>query len=542
MVLTATAVAVLLSSGTEVRAAASGSNAAMVGVAAEAVTDASVTQGSVTFANGSTLGFTAVAGLIPVGGTDAEDAAFNATGSTPAPAGGRGSENGPAVARMSYVAYLAHGTDAGRRPILFLYDGGPGSSSRSLLMASFGPVRVGVPQPGDAAGTAAIPSIVNNPDSLLDVADLVFIDAPGTGFGRIEGRDAAGAFYGIDGDAAAFARFIERFRARFNRWTSPIYLFGHSYGTMRNAVLARLLSEDDAPPRGIISSNQWLNADDFLDSGQANPGTDSPYIYALPTYAATAWYHHRVPNPPVTLQPWLDEIEAFALHDYATALLAGSTLPAKQEQAIAERLEQYTGIPAKTWAEARLRIGGVEFRRLVLANMDQAVGRIDARYVAPVTNPLASDASGDAFGDAVGPTIAAATQRYERGVLKLVPNYTFNAFADVPDLRWNEFHSTTGKPWESFYNVMPDLAQAMTENPTMRVLLIGGYYDLATTYLGSVQEMRHLTIPPAMQANIDTALYPTGHEPYIADGVRRAMHDRIAHLIQPEEGRSVTAK
>ena len=532
--------AVLVGFGTGVRAADHGDNAAVVGVAPEAITDASVTQSSVTFANGSTLGFTAIAGLIPVGGTDGEDAVFDVTGSTLTPAAGRGSGSGRAIARMSYVAYLAHGTSAGRRPILFLYDGGPGSSSRGLLMASFGPVRVGVRQPGDAAGTAAIPNIVNNPDSLLDVADLVFIDAPGTGFGRIEGRDAAGTFYGIDGDAAAFARFIERFRGRFHRWTSPVYLFGHSYGTMRNAVLARLLSEVDAPPSGIISSNQWLNADDFLDSGPANPGTDSPYVYALPTYAAIAWYHHRVPNPPVTLRPWLDEVEAFALHDYATALLAGSALPAKQEKTIAEWLERYTGIPAKIWAGARLRISGVEFRRLVLANTDQAVGRIDARYVAPVNNPLASDASGDAFGDAVGPTIAAATLGYERDVLKLIPNYTFNAFADVPDLRWNEFHSTTGKPWESFYNVMPDLARAMTENPSMRVLLVGGYYDLSTTYLASLQEMRHLTIPGDMQANIDVALYPTGHEPYIVDGVRRAMHDRIAHLIQPEEGHSVT--
>ncbi len=517
----------LVGSGTWVRAANYGGNVAVAGIAPEPMTDASVTQSSVRLTSGSKVGFTAVAGLMAVGGTDKEDAAFDATAS--APAGGSGGAVN--VARMSYVAYFAHGTDTKRRPILFLYDGGPGASSRGLLMESFGPVAVGVPQPGDAAGTAAIPNVSNNPDCLLDVADLVFIDAPGTGFGRIEGPAAAATFYGIDGDAAAFARFIERFRGRFHRWTSPVYLFGHSYGTMRSAVLARLLSDDDASPRGIISSDQWLNADDFLDSGAANPGTDNPYIYALPTYAAIAWYHHRVPDPPATLRPWLDEIEAFALHDYATALLAGSSLSREGEEAIAKRLERYTGIPAKTWVAARLRIGGVDFRRLVLANAERSVGRIDARYVAPVIDPLASDASGDAFGDAVGPAVAATTQHYERDVLKFGSNQTFNAFADVPDLRWNEFHSTTGKPWESFYNVMPDLAQAMTENPTMRVLLIGGYYDLSTTYLASLQEMRHLTIPRDMQANIEIALYPTGHEPYIVDGVRRAMHDRIARLI-----------
>ena len=542
MMLTATVLAVSTSFRTEVRAADRGSSVAVMAarLAPETVSGASVTQGSVTLRNGTVVRFTAIAGLIPVGGSEGTDDALDPVGGSEATTAGGG--NGSAVAHMSYVAYLAHGTDASRRPILFLYDGGPGSSSRSLLMASFSAVRVGVPQPGDRASVPAIPTIADNPDSLLDVADLVFIDAPGTGFGRIEGRDAAAAFYGIDGDAAAFAHFIERFRARFDRWTSPIYLFGHSYGTMRSAVLARLLSEEDDPPRGIISADQWLNADDFLDSGPANPGTDSPFVYALPTYAAIAWYHHRVPASPATLRPWLDQVEAFALRDYATALLAGSALPAKQEQAIAERLEQYTGIPARTWVEARLRIDGVEFRRLVLQNANQAVGRVDARYVAPVIDPLASDASGDAFGDAVGATIAAATQRYERDVLKLGPDHPFEPYADVPELRWNEFHSTTGKPWESFYNVMPDLAQAMTSNPTMRVLLIGGYYDLATTYLASLQEMRHLTIPGDMQANIETALYPTGHEPYVVDGVRRAMHDRIAHMIQAEDVFPVTGR
>ena len=311
---------------------------------------------------------------------------------------------------------------------------------------------------------------------------------------------------------------------------------------MRNAVLARLLSEDDAPPAGIVSSNQWLNADDFLDSAPANPGTDSPYVDALPTYAAIAWYHHRVPDPPATLRPWLDGIETFALHDYATALLAGSTLPAEAERAIAEQLERDTGIPARTWIDARLRINGTAFRRLVMGNPDQAVGRLDARYVAPVTDPLASEASGDAFADAVSPAIAAATQRYEREVLKFAPNDAFNAFADVPDLRWNEFHSTTGRPWESFYNVMPDLTRAMTENPAMRILLVGGTYDLSTTYLASLQEMRHLPIPHDMQANIAVALYPTGHEPYVVDGVRRAMHDRIAHLIHPEQERPAASR
>ena len=482
----------------------------------------STSTGSVALATGRDLTFTAEAGIVAVGGAGSENAPIGGAPEIPA---------GRPIARMSYAAYFAHGSTSPNRPILFLWDGGPGSSTRGLLMTSFGPVRVAIPQPGEASPPP--PSFGNNPDCLLDVADLVFIDAPGTGFGRIEGHDAAQAFYGIDGDAAAFTHFIEQFVTSHAREASPLYLFGHSYGTVRAPVIARLLADDDMPPRGIVSVSQFLNQDDNVDSAPSDPGTDNAYIAALPTYAAIAWYHHRLRDRSPSLGTFLTRVEEFALHDYALALLAGADLPKTQQRAIASTLEGDTGISAAVWLKAGLRIDGDDFRRLVLDDPTRTVGRLDARYVGMVTDPLASRADSDPFGTTVGSTIAAAASRYERDVLGFGRTTPFSPDADIPDLRWNEYHAVDGVPWHSFDNVIPDLARVMIAAPGMRFLLINGYYDLSTTYLGAIEELRHLPIPSARRSNISTVFYETGHEPYAQDDVRHAMHDRIARFIGP---------
>ncbi len=242
-----------------------------------------VTKGAVTLRNGQRLPYTAQAGILTVAGTDADDLEVSApdklTGVVSVP-------DGSAIAAMSYVAYFADSPDASKRPIVFLYDGGPSVSTRTLLMASFGPVVADLPGLHHFAGGPY--NFDNNLDSLLDVADLVFIDPPGTGYGHIQGRDAARAFYGIDGDAAAFDRFIRRFLSKYTRWESPKYLFGHSYGTVRNAVLARMLEEDGVDLNGIIADGSFLNQDDFPDAASGIPGTDNPYILQLSTFATTA--------------------------------------------------------------------------------------------------------------------------------------------------------------------------------------------------------------------------------------------------------------
>ena len=217
----------------------------------------------------------------------------------------------PPAVGMSYVAYFRGDKEDPHRPITFLYNGGPGSSTVWLHMGAFGPKRV---RTADDTHSAAAPyRVIDNEYSLIDVSDLVFIDAPGTGFGHLRGNDKEKAFFGVDQDAHAFANFIVEFLSRHKRWNSPKYLFGESYGTTRSAVLSSILeNEKDVDLNGIILLSQILNFDGSADAPQFNPGVDLPYMLALPTYTATAWYHHKLTNQPAALEPLLREVENFA--------------------------------------------------------------------------------------------------------------------------------------------------------------------------------------------------------------------------------------
>ena len=232
---------------------------------------------------------------------------------------------GPAEASMFYAAYFKSGVPSAQRPITFLFNGGPGSSTVWLHMGAFGPRRVVTL---DNAHTPAAPySLVNNEYSLLDASDLVFIDAPGTGFSRVAGKDREKAFFGVDPDAHAFAEFITDFLSKWGRWNSPKYIFGESYGTTRAAAVVHLLQTDSSVDlNGVILLSQCLNYDVLPDYPELNPAVDQPYELWLPSYAATAWYHHRLPAPPKDLPSLIAEVERFASGEYATALDAGATL------------------------------------------------------------------------------------------------------------------------------------------------------------------------------------------------------------------------
>ena len=307
----------------------------------------STTQGSVTVA-GHVINYQAIAGTILVAATNDADAALGVS-----PAAGKETPDSPPTARMFYVAYFKKDVPAESRPVTFIYNGGPGSSTMWLHMGAFGPRRIVT---ADDQHTSPAPyELVDNASSLLDVSDLVFIDAPGTGFGRIFGKDKEKAFWGVDTDGHAFARFIARFLSTYQRWNSPKYLFGESYGTTRSAVLAGILeTESHIDLNGVILLSQILNFDDSADAPQWNPGIDVPYELALPTFAATAYYHKRLPTQPAALEPFLAEVEQFATSDYASALAQGSQLPEATRQAIAEKLHQYTGLPCGLHPQSRL--------------------------------------------------------------------------------------------------------------------------------------------------------------------------------------------
>src|SRR5271166_4375555 len=279
-------------------------------------------KGTVTI-GGNIINYDAFAGTLVVHPKGWDDVPQNAD---------KDEKNKPAEASMFYVAYFKSDNKGAPRPLTFLFNGGPGSSTVWLHMGAFGPRRVVT---ADNTHTPAAPySVVNNEYSLLDVSDLVFVDAPGTGFSRIAGKDKEKAFYGVDQDAWAFGDFITQFLSKYGRWNSPKYLFGESYGTTRSAVLSNILeTERDVDFNGVILLSQILNFSLDADGPDANPGVDLPYQLNLPTYAATAWYHHKLPESHPDLKALLAEVEHFAMNDYALALQAGALLPADQRHA-----------------------------------------------------------------------------------------------------------------------------------------------------------------------------------------------------------------
>ena len=350
----------------------------------------SVTEGSVTV-GGKAIAYKAVAGMLTVGSSDPQDATIGLDGK-PLPDAGvdlpAKPEDQPATARMFYTAYFENGANIGTRPIVFFYNGGPGSATMYLRLGSLGPVRIALPDLEHPSGGPY--KVEPNQYSLLDVADIVFIDAPGTGYSRVQGKDAFKSFYGIDQDAAAFDRFIRRFLTKFDRWQSPRFLFGESYGTTRDAVLCAVLQRHGVDLNGVVFLSQILSFNNSADGSDGNPGTENGFFLALPTMAATAWYHHRVPGAPAKLEPFLHEVEQYALGEYAAALLQGADLDATKKAAVAAKLEHYTGIPAAIWIKADLRLTGGEYSKYLQDPADITTGRLDSRYEGAAINPMAA--------------------------------------------------------------------------------------------------------------------------------------------------------
>jgi carboxypeptidase C (cathepsin A) len=477
----------------------------------------SVTQGT---ANG--VSYSAHAGTLIVHPKDWDDAAE--------PKGDKKDEQ--PIAEMFYVAYFKNGADPLKRPVTFLYNGGPGSSTVWLHMGAFGPRRVVTPD--DAHAPAAPYNVVDNNESLLDASDLVFVDAPGTGFSRISGKDKEKAFYGVDPDAYAFTQFISEFLAKYGRWNSPKYLFGESYGTPRSAVVANeLATERNIDLNGIILLSQILNFDMSADGPEFNPGVDLPYQIALPTYAATAWYHHKLPpNAPKDFPTLIRNVESFAMGEYALALQRGSDLGPNWRKDIIAKLHMFTGLPDWYINKANLRIDGGEFEKNLEGANDITVGRLDTRFTGPTLDPLSKEADYDPQSAAISSAYTSAFNDYVRKVLKFgderdykpeAPLYRFWDFAHKPPGLERALRGST--------NVMPDLANAMKYNPNLKILLTGGYFDLATPYYEGVYEMHHLPIPPSLQKNISYHYYQSGHMVYAHQQSLKELHDAVAGFI-----------
>jgi carboxypeptidase C (cathepsin A) len=445
-------------------------------------------------------------------------------------------ENPSAEASMFYVAYFKRGIPAQSRPITFLFNGGPGSSTVWLHMGAFGPRRVVTL---DDSHTPASPySLVNNSESLLDASDLVFVDAPGTGFSRIAGGkdkdEREKAFLGMDADAYAFSEFIAEFLSRWQRWNSPKYLFGESYGTPRSSIVVNELETDrDIDFNGVILLSQILNFDLSPDGPEYNPGVDLPYELVLPTYAATAWYHKKLPGTQGDLVTFVHAVERFAMNDYAQALEAGAGLSDTKRTAIAQKLSNYTGLPISYILKANLRIDGGEFEKNLQDERGLTTGRLDTRFSGPTMDPLSKEAGYDPQAASISSAYVSAFNDYVRAQLKYGQDKTYKP--QVAFFRtWNYQHQPPGaeRPLRGAPNVMPDLASAMKYNPQLRIQLNGGYFDLATPYYEGWYEMHHLPIPRSLQNNIEYRYYASGHMVYAHEQSLKELHDNVADFIR----------
>jgi len=428
---------------------------------------------------------------------------------------------------MSYVYYTKSDENASERPITFIYNGGPGSATIWLHMGAWGPQRVFI---NDTSRTKAPYKTVNNDYSLLDVSDLVFIDAPGTGFGEVITKKMGGAgenkdFFGIDQDGRAFTDFITQFISEYNRWNSPKYLFGESYGTFRSAVVANLLQNDGVGLSGVILLSQLLTYGNMTEAAGENPGDDQAYELVLPSFAATAWYHHKLPNQPKELEPFLREVEHFALNDFTLALNKGASLDSNSFNSIAEKLHDYTGLPVEYIKKANLRVNGPQFEQTLLGKKNEITGRLDSRFSGEAIDPLSEYAEYDPMDSYIDAAFTATFNNYVRTDLKFGKGLKYKTFGDVHPWDFKR------KGFIGFPNVMNDLAHAMVYNPDLKVMLNQGYFDLGTPYFEGEFEMKHLPMPASLQKNIEYARYYSGHMVYLHPESLKLLHDNVAKFI-----------
>jgi carboxypeptidase C (cathepsin A) len=417
--------------------------------------------------------------------------------------------------------------DLTQRPVAFLYNGGPGSATMWLHMGAFGPRRV---YTVDGSFTPPAPyKLVDNAESLLDKTDLVFIDAMGTGYSHAVCKGQDKDFYGIDEDVEAFGQFIVTYLSRNDRWNSPKFLIGESYGTFRSAALGNYLqTHDTVHLNGIVLISTVLD----LSTLSFLPNDDRGYIFYLPSYAAVAWYHKALKERPADVSAFIDEARKYAQGEYAAALYKGAELSAADKAGVVKKLSYFTGLSEDYLLKADLRVNLSQFRAELQRKAGLTTGRIDARFTGYTYDLLEENAQGDPEGPAVGGAYTALINMYNHDELKFGKDEVYHNRANTGG-NWNwtrKNQQRGGFPGNA--NVTQDLAQAMITNPRLLVQLENGYYDLATPFFATEFTMEHLGLPEALQKNIKEDYYTAGHMMYLHDEDRVNLHKQIASFIE----------
>lgn len=414
-------------------------------------------------------------------------------------------DEGEPTASIFYVAYTVPSASGRPRPVTFLFNGGPGSSSMWLHLGSVGPMKVdaSLPQMERPAPFRMAP----NQDTLLDISDLVFIDAPTTGLSRELGKTEIKDLVGVDNDLDAFTRSIQRWLTIYGRWNSPKFIIGESYGTLRAAGLSHMLADKGVQLNGITLVSTVLSI------GQLFSNYDQTYINLLPTYAAAAWYHNRVADKP-PLDSFLNEARTFARGRYTAALQQGNNLSQEDRQSIATEVARFTGLTPAYILANDLRVGPDRFRKELMRGEGQIVGRLDARFVGSSPDRAAEAADYDPQDKAISGAWIAMINDYLFRDLGYKTPLTYRPSNDAVFPLWDFKHSN-GNDFQLAADTSVDLAAAMRENPNLKLLAVNGLYDLATPFAGAEYDIGHMSLGPAELQNIRYTYYPAGHMMYI---------------------------
>jgi carboxypeptidase C (cathepsin A) len=418
----------------------------------------------------------------------------------------KNAQSGEIEAQMFFMAYtLDEASDPRARPLMFSFNGGPGSASVWLHLGALGPKRVKMQE--DGMMPAPPYDLVTNDYTWLDQTDLVFIDPVGTGYSRAARPDLAARFLNLNGDLDSVGEFIRMYLTRYERWASPLFLVGESYGTTRASGLAGLLVNRGIAFNGVLLISTVMNFMTLWDQ----QGNDLPEILIVPSYAATAWYHKKLPADlqRKPLRQVLDEVEKWTANEYTVAMAKGDRLTGPERQAIVDHLSRYTGLGKDFIENNNLRIPLARFNKELLRDQKLTTGRLDSRFKGSDTDVAADRPEFDPSNTAITPPYTAAFNDYVRRELGYKTDANYYVLGGGFTVPWN---------WNSdnrYADTSAALRSAFARNPFMKVFIAFGYYDMATPYFAADFTLNHMNLTPSMHANIRRAYYEAGHMMYI---------------------------